>query len=89
MCCFREAKNYERFGAITQSIVLMAIKQLRELKDELPSKLKSDINVDAAEKDSCEYHNNLGDELLLFNPLHNFCILFCSCNLGFRPPAEH
>ncbi|XP_052133303.1 ubiquitin carboxyl-terminal hydrolase puf isoform X2 [Frankliniella occidentalis] len=50
MCCFREAKNYERFGVITQSIVLMAIKQLRDLKEELASKLKADKATEAPEK---------------------------------------
>ncbi|XP_034239169.1 ubiquitin carboxyl-terminal hydrolase puf isoform X4 [Thrips palmi] len=50
MCCFREAKNYERFGAITQSIVLMAIKQLRDLKDDLSLKLKADKSSETPEK---------------------------------------
>lgn len=50
MCCFREAKNYERFGAITQSIVLMAIRQLRDLKEELLVKLKSEKNNEESVK---------------------------------------
>lgn len=50
MCCFREAKNYERFGAITQSIVLMAIKQLRDLKEDLSLKLKADKSCETPEK---------------------------------------
>lgn len=31
MCCFREHKNFERFNAVTQSMVLLAVNQLKEI----------------------------------------------------------
>ena len=38
VCCFREPRNYERFGAITQSVVLMAVCQLRDLTNSLEAR---------------------------------------------------
>ncbi|XP_063231242.1 ubiquitin carboxyl-terminal hydrolase 34 isoform X2 [Bacillus rossius redtenbacheri] len=35
MCCFRDSKNFERFNLVTQSIISLAIGQLRDLKEEL------------------------------------------------------
>ncbi|XP_068081544.1 ubiquitin carboxyl-terminal hydrolase puf [Anabrus simplex] len=35
MCCFRDSKNYERFNLITQSIICLAVCQLKELREDL------------------------------------------------------
>lgn len=35
MCCFRDPKNFERFNLITQSILCLAVCQLKELREDL------------------------------------------------------
>ncbi|KAG8236172.1 hypothetical protein J437_LFUL013438, partial [Ladona fulva] len=35
LCCFRDAKNFERFNLVTQSIICLAVCQLRELHQDL------------------------------------------------------
>ncbi|KAJ8873829.1 hypothetical protein PR048_024665 [Dryococelus australis] len=60
MCCFRDNKNFERFNLVTQSIISLAICQLRDLKEELlkakPAS-RDDAEVDAADKNK---ENNSG-----------------------------
>ncbi|GLH07907.1 Ubiquitin carboxyl-terminal hydrolase puf [Gryllus bimaculatus] len=54
MCCFRDPKNYERFNLITQSIICLAVCQLKELRDDLAkAKAKAEKkNVDSNREDS-------------------------------------
>ncbi|XP_071450552.1 ubiquitin carboxyl-terminal hydrolase 34 [Hetaerina americana] len=35
MCCFRDVKNFERFNLVIQSIICLAVSQLRELHQDL------------------------------------------------------
>lgn len=45
MCCYRDAKNFERFYLVVQSILCLSVCQLKQLKDDLidAAKLPSEI----------------------------------------------
>lgn len=41
MCCYRDAKNFERFYLVVQSILCLSVCQLKQLKDDLIEAAKS------------------------------------------------
>lgn len=64
MCCFRDPKNFERFNLITQSILCLAVCQLKELREDLV-KAKSFLkNERELSNESCSDSNKGGDNAL-------------------------
>lgn len=71
MCCYRDVKNFERFYLIIQSILYLAVCQLKLLKEELIESAKkppdeekeiSESNIDNNEKDDKELEEDIIDD---------------------------
>lgn len=67
MCCFRDPKNFERFNLITQSILCLAVCQLKELRGDLVKAKSLLKNERELSNESFSGGNKGGDNALLVN----------------------
>lgn len=49
MCCYRDAKNFERFYLVVQSILCLSVCQLKQLKDDLIASAKTQPSPEKTE----------------------------------------
>lgn len=61
MCCYREAKNLERFSLITQGVIYLAVCQLKELSDSEAAKGDKKIKSNEKEQKKEKAQQNEGE----------------------------
>lgn len=95
MCCFRDPKNFERFNLITQSILCLAVCQLKELREDLVKAKSLVKNERELSNESCSDSNKGSDNTLHVKgtvgddkPEELKAIIATDCSESSKPVAE-